>query len=233
MLVANWAQASEWVKNSSSTTSVISSSAINAFSANFGNTNMTHMRVQVSSTITTISSSCEADFYFYWGIERAWKTVWAAGAGTNTHWRSTTVNNAVSVPRISLAKFTYAHNLKFSYRASTQNWNNLCDAGVENTEASGTETWFDWYSGLTTPGVTLGVYSAGNTVTGNSTDGSLAIIPSGVTDTGAGQDCIRGNAKYGYDDNNISYVGGTSATYNMNTQFATLGANTNMWMWIK
>ena len=230
MLVASWATASEWTKSSTSTTSVLASTAVNAFSANFGNTNMTHMRVQVSSTITTISSSCEADFYFYWGIERAWKTVWAAGAGTNTHWRSTTVNNAVSVPRISLAKFTYAHNLKFSYRASTQVWNNLSDTGTENTEAPGVETWFDWYTGLTTPG-TLGVFSAGGA--GTQQDGTLSIIPSGVTDTGAGQDCSRANAKYGYDDNNISYVGGTSATYNMNTQFATLGANTNMWMWIK
>ena len=231
MLVASWASASEWTKNSTSTTSALSSTAINAFSANFGNTNMTHMRVQVSSAITTAPSSCEADFYFYWGIERAWKTVWAAGAGTNTHWRSTTVNNAVSVPRISLAKFTYAHNLKFSYRASTQIWNNLTDVGTENTEAPGVETWFDWYTGLTSPGTTLGVFSVGGA--GAQSDGSLSIIPSGATDTGAGQDCVRANAKYGYDDNNVSYVGGTSATYNMNAQFATLGANTNMWMWIK
>jgi hypothetical protein len=130
-----------------------------------------------------------------------------------------------------LAKFTHAHNLKFAYRASTQVWNNLSDGGGQNTEDPGTEVWYDWYTGLTLPGTTLGVHSVGGV--GAQNDGSLSIIPSGVTDTGAGQDCMRANAKYGYDDNSLAAVGGTSASYNMNVQFGTLGANTNMWMWIK
>jgi hypothetical protein len=223
MLVGSWATASEWTKDTTSSSAVFSSSALNCFSSNFGNTNMQHMRIKVATSIELASASSDADFYYYWSTPVQWKTVWAAGAGVNNHYNSSTVNNGVSTPRNSLRQFSYAYNLKFSYTANYQTWANLSDSGV--TGSTGTEEWRDWYSGLTTPGVTLGANMRG--------DGTLAIIFSGDTSTGAGQDCNNANAKYGYDDTVASAWGGTTGTNNMNTQAGTQGNNTNLWMWIK
>ena len=224
MLVGSWATASEWTKDSTSSSAVFGSTALNCFSSNFGNTSMQHMRVKVSSAIDTASSSSEADFYYYWSSPIQWKTVWAAGAGTNNHYNSGTVNNGVSTPRNSLRQFSYAYNLKFSYTANYQTWNNLSDLGTTGP-GTGTEEWRDWYSGLTTPGVTLGANMRG--------DGSLAITFGGDTSTGTGHDCTYANAKYGYDDAVLVAMGGTSGSYNINAQTGTLGSNTNLWMWIK
>jgi len=151
--------------------------------------NINQMRVQVASSIDLTAANSIADFYYYWAEQTKWKTVWAAGPGSNFHYNSSTFNNS-SVPRISLKQFNFAYNLKFGYTANTQQWANLSDPGTSGS--TGTESWSDWYSGLTSPGVTLG--------TNMRDDGSLGIIPDGNTSTGAGQDCNSNNAKYGYDD---------------------------------
>lgn len=230
MLVASWATASEWTKDSVSSSATFGSTALNCFSSNFGNTNIQHMRVKVSTSIDTAPASSEADWYYYWSSPIQWKTVWAAGAGTNNHWNSASgVNPAgAAVQRNSLRQFNYSYNLKFGYTGNTQIWNNLSDTGTSGS--TGTEAWYDWYSGLTTAGYTLGVYNAGGA---GRQDGTLAIIYSGDTSTTAGQDCNNQNAKYGYDDNGLCAWGGTSATNNLNAQYGTQGSNTNMWMWIK
>ena len=229
MLVGSWATASEWTKDSTSSSATFGSTALNCFSSNFGNTNMQHMRVKVATSIDLASASSEADWYYYWNSPIQWKTVWAAGAGTNNHWNSATgVNNGASTPRNSLRQFSFAYNLKFSYTANYQTWANLSDSGTSGS--TGTEAWYDWYSGLTTPGYTLGVYNAGGAGRG---DGSLAITFGGDTSTTAGHDCNFNNCKYGWDDTALVAVGGTSGSYNLNGQSGTLGANTNLWMWIK
>jgi len=224
MLVGSWATASEWTKDSTSSSAVFGSTALNCFSSNFGNTNMQHMRVKVATSIDLASASSDADFYYYWSSPVQWKTVWAAGAGTNNHYNSGTVNNGASTPRNCLRQFSYAYNLKFSYTANYQTWANLSDTGTTGP-GTGTEEWRDWYSGLTTAGVTLGANMRG--------DGSLAICFGGDTSTGTGHDCSYANAKYGYDDAVLVAMGGTTGSYNINAQTGTLGNNTNLWMWIK
>lgn len=229
MLVASWSTASEWTKDSVSSSSTFGSTALNCFSSNFGNTNMQHMRIKVSTSIDTAPASSEADWYYYWSSPIQWKTVWANGAGTNNHYNSGSgINNAASTQRNSLRSFNYSYNLKHSYTGNTQTWANLSDGGTSGY--TGTEAWYDWYSGLTTPGYTLGVYNAGGA---GRQDGTLAMIFSGDTSNTAGQDCNFQNTKYGYDDNLLCAWGGTTATNNLNGQSGTQGSNTNMWMWIK
>lgn len=223
MLVGSWATASEWTKDSTSSAATFGSTALNAFSSNFGNTAMQHMRVKVATSIDLASASSDADFYYYWSSAVQWKTVWAAGSGVNNHFNSATVNAGGAVPRCSLRQFSYAYNLKFGYTANYQTWANLSDSGITGT--TGTEEWRDWYSGLTTPGITLGANMRG--------DGSLAICFGGDTSTGAGQDTNNQNAKYGYDDTGICAWGGTTGTNNMGANTGTQGNNTNLWMWIK
>jgi len=215
MLVGSWTNAAEWTKSASTSSSVFGTTAMNCFSSNFGDTSINFMRVKVNDTITTIPSSSVADFYFYRNTTTTWKRWWTSD-GTSPH-MSSTVNGGTNLARNSLIQFTYAYNLKYAYKASTQVWNNLAD----NTGVQG-----NWDTGLTTSGTSIGYY--------NTQDGTLGIIPSGDTSTGAAHDCNVNNAKFGYDDNGGCYDGGSSATYNMNTNVsAQSGQNQVLWMWIK
>jgi hypothetical protein len=215
MLVGSWTNASEWTKSAATSNSVFGTTARNCFSSNFGDTNTNFMRVKVTDTITTIPSSSVADFYFYRASTISWKRWWSPN-GTSTY-GSSTVNGGTPIYRDSLIQFTHAYNLKYTYKASTQVWNNLSDpTGIQG----------NWDTGLTSSGTSIGYYSA--------SDGSLAIIPSGDTSTGAGQDCNVNNAKFGYDDVGVCYDGGSSSTYNMNTNVSgQSGQNQVLWMWIK
>lgn len=230
MLVASWATASEWTKDSVSSSATFGATALNCFSSNFGNSNMKHMRVHVASSITDTAGASTADWYYYWNSPIQWKTAWANGAGTNNHYNSGSGVNSGSVQRNSLRTFNLSYNLKFGYKNTNQVWNNLSDGGSGGSY-TGTEAWYDWYSGLTTPGYTLGVYNAGGS---GRQDGTLGILPQGYTsDNTTGQDCNNNNAKYGYDDNTVVAWAGTSATNNLGANTGTQGSNTNMWMWIK
>jgi hypothetical protein len=213
MLVGSWTNASEWTKSASTSSSVFGTTTRNRFSSNFGDTNINFMRVKVTDTITTIPSSSVADFYFYKASTISWKRWWTSN-GTSQY-TSSTFNNGFAVARSSLIQFTHAYNLKYAYKASTQVWNNLADGAPQG----------NWDTGLTTFS-TIGYYGT--------QDGSLAIIPSGNTSTGAGQDCNVNNAKFGYDDTVACYDGGSSSTYSMNTNaLAQSGQNQVLWMWIK
>jgi len=215
MLVGSWTNASEWTKSASTSNAVFDTTAKNCFSSNFGDTNINFMRVKVHDTITTVPTSSVADFYFYRSTATTWKRWWTSN-GTSPY-TSSTVNGGTSTARDSLIQFTHAYNLKYAYKASTQVWNNLADnSGVQG----------NWDTGLTTSGTSIGF---------NSTDdGSFGIIPSGDTSTGAAHDCNVNNAKFGYDDANICYDGGTSSTYNMNANASTRGGdNQVLWLWIK
>jgi hypothetical protein len=215
MLVGSWTEASEWTKSASTSNAVFNTTAQNRFSSNFGDTNINFMRVKVNDTITTVPSSSIADFYFYRSTTTTWKRWWTSD-GTSAY-TSATVNGGVTVIRNALIQFTHAYNLKYAYKASTQVWNNLADAtGVQG----------NWDTGLTSSGTSIGY---------NSTlDGSLAIIPSGDTSTGAGQDCSVNNAKFGYDDDDRVFDGGSSSTYSTGVQNSQIsGNNQKLWMWIK
>jgi hypothetical protein len=230
MLVASWTNASEWTRDSVSSASVFGTTALNAFSSNFGNTLMNHMRVKVSSSVDIVPSLSEADWYYYFGATQIqWKTVWAAGSGVNNHYNSSTATNGgTSTPRNSLRQFSYSYNIKYSYTGNYQVWANLSDTGTSGT--TGTEAWYDWYTGLTTAGYTLGVKNANGA---GRDDGSLAIVYGGDTSTTAGHDCNFANAKYGYDDGQLAAWAGANGSDNMNAQYGTKGTNTNMWIWIK
>jgi hypothetical protein len=228
MLAGSWSQASEWTKNSTSTVTTLGSTAVNAFSAIFGNFSIKHMRVHVSSGVDVRGSSAEADWYYYWNTPTTWKTVWSPNNGTNSNYVSTpAINNGTSIPRISLKQFTYAKNLKYNYTVG-QEWASLSDNTISTTQV-----WANWWSGLTSSGVTLGVYSYGVDTSGNGTDGSLALLRQGSTDNSAGQDSATFNSKYGYDDGALHAVSATSATYTTGSSGVVNGSNTNMWIWIK
>jgi hypothetical protein len=224
MLVASWDLAAEWTKDSVSTSVPFGEKPRNAFSSNFGNFYINFMRVKVASGIDCAPDQSEADFYYYWnnvgGIQ--WKTVWAAGSGANTHYNSV----STAIARRALKQFTHAYNIKFGYQHPNQVWANLSDNGTSG--ATGTEGWADWYTGLTSAGTTLGVYSFGGTL-----DGSLAVVPSGNAAVQAGQDCNDNNAKYGYDDNIQTYWAGSYASESLGANTGTRGNHPPMWMWIK
>lgn len=214
MLVGSWTSASEWTKLAATSNAVFNTTSQNCFSSNFGDTDINFMRVKVNDTITTVPSSSIADFYFYRSATTSWKRWWTSN-GTSVYTSTTT--NGASVFRDALIEFTHAYNLKYSYKASTQVWNNLADnSGVQG----------NWDTGLTTNGTSIGYNNTG--------DGTLGIIPSGDTSTGAAHDCNINNAKFGYDDTGTCFDGGTSAIYNMNTNNSNISGNNQiLWMWIK
>jgi hypothetical protein len=214
MLVGSWTNAAEWTKQAATSDGVFDRTVRDCFSSNFGDTLTNFFRVHVSDNIKFTKSNSVADFYFYRSSGTSWKRWWTSD-GTSPY-NSSTTNSGTSVARNSLIQFTHAYNLKYSYTASTQVWNNLSD----NNGVQG-----NWDTGLTTTATSIGFY--------NQSDGSLAIIPSGETDTGAGQDCNRNNAKFGYDDTTAVYGAGTTSTENVGQSAQTSGANQKLWMWIK
>jgi hypothetical protein len=116
--------------------------------------------------------------------------------------------------------FDHAYNIKYTYSATSQRWNNLSDS-----QGGGQQTWYDFWTGLTTPGYTLGVANLG-------LDGTLGIIPSGDSSTTAAHDCNYNQSKVGYDDNGVSAYYGSSATANMNAQYAVTN-NYPLFFWIR
>jgi hypothetical protein len=221
MLAGSWSTASRWSLSATTTSSVLGTTAVNAFSNSFGTTSMQFMRAQVSSSITsTGASATSADFYFYWSAAANWRTRWVSDS-SNSIYTSSTVNHVNPISRDAMQSFTKAYNLKFAYSVN-QNWNNLSD----NPGRQG-----DWWNGLAGTATAIGWNGAN--------DGSFAILPQGSSYTGAGQDCNSNQTKFGSDDTasvgatpNVSYYG-TSGTSDMNANTGSLGSDTNLWLWIK
>jgi len=240
VLVASWATDSEWTKNSTSTTSVLGTTAANAFSSNFGDMFINYFRITANGSINTaLGKSATADWYFYWKKPIPWWQVWAENPGANQSWVTTDqgppspINQgAAAHPRICLKKFDWAYNIKFSYRSS-QRYNSLSDSGDAKNQV-----WPDWKTGLTTAGTTLGVYS----FAGGALDGTLAIGPRDDVRPTQSQntyahDCTQQNAKVGYDDNLVCNFYGKRGDHlggQVNSD-GTTGAitATSLWFWIK
>ena len=238
MLTASWNTGSSWTLNSTSTASTFSTTPLDGWSSNFGNFDITTFRVTATSTLSNLGTSADgADWYYYFGSSTIkWKQVWAYDSGTNKNYMNDTsgasagninglggpapVNAGGSVPRVCMRLFDHAYNIKYTYSATTQRWNNFSDS-----QGGGQQTWYDFWNGLTTPGYTLGVYNLGS-------DGTLGIIPSGDTSTTAAHDCNYNQSKVGYDDGGVSAYYGSSATANMNAQYAVTN-NYPLFFWIR
>ena len=243
MLVASFIVDWQWTFQRTSTRSYLNgTSAADNWSANFGDFSTKYFRITANPNVnSTLGSSAVGDWYFYYGSSNpsgvAWKTLWAAGSGTNNHW--TTENQGVSPinsagndhPRVSMRLMDWSYHLQARYRAS-QRYNSLSDAG----SATG-QVWPDYYSGLTTPSVTLGVYNYANAGTGNGLDGTLAMAPSDGNRANASQntyahDCDGNNSKVGKDDDNTIAVYRNNSSINIGQSPDTTNT-TSLWFWVK
>ena len=239
MLVASWTGYS-WSTATASTRAVIGgTSGSNAWSANFGESRMRYFRVTGNAAVnTTLGSSATGDWYYYFGqTPITWKEVWRWKDGNYNYINDTSgdpngntfvkfssypgpVNPVgTAVTRISMRGFEHAYNLKFSYKTTTQRWNNFSDSSGAGTEQINCNFW----NGLRNPGVSLNMNFNG--------DGTLAILPQGNTSTTAGHDCSVNQSKVGVDDGSLCYFYGTTAT----ADGGQLGQNFNVpvWFWIK
>lgn len=238
MMVASWDTGSSWSLNSTSSASTFSTTPLNCFSSNFGNFDINSFRVTATSSLSSLGTSASGgDWYYYWSTAIKWKQVWAYTSGTNKNYMNNTtgdvagnitgnpgpapVNAGGGVARVCMRLFDYAYNIKWSYKASTQRWNNFSDS-----EAAGQQNWSDFWNGLTTPGYTL----KGGVTSGD--DGTLGIIPSGDSSTTAAHDCNYNNFKVGYDDSGVTAWYGSSATANMNANVAVTN-NYPLFFWIR
>lgn len=223
MLVASWNNGSLWTMDSTSSSAVFGSTPLNCFSSNFGDFNINEFRVTATNSITNLGTNASGgDWYYYWNRAIKWKQVWSYAAGVNKNYMNDysgdvlanrtkfggpePVNNGSLTTRICMRLFDYAYNIKWGYKAVTQRWNNFSDSS-----GGGQQSFRDFWGGLTTPGVTLGIYFYG-------ADGTLAIIPSGSTSTTAGHDCNNNNNKVGRDDGGTSAWYGSSPTADLNAQ---------------
>ena len=238
MLVASWTNGSQWTLNSTSSSSVFGSTPNNCFSSNFGDFNINTFRVTATSTLSNLGTNASGgDWYYYFGSTSIkWKQVWAYATGTNKNYMNDTsgdasanittftgptpTNAGTTISRVCMRLFDHAYNIKWGYSATTQRWNNFSDSS-----GGGQQTWYDFWNGLTNSGNTLGVYNLGS-------DGTLAIIPSTDTSTTAAHDCNYNQSKVGYDDGGVSAYYGTSATSNLNAQFA-ITTDYPLYFWIR
>ena len=223
MLVGSWGTAWTWSQPSTTSSSTFSTSALNAFSANFGTMQTNFVRMQVSSSISNTGTNADScDFYHYASSASEWRQWWVTNSSNDIVWSTTT--NGGAIPREAMRQFTHSYNLKYTYQVN-QVWNNLSDgASAPIVGRQG-----DWWNGLNGTATSIGWHGA--------TDGSFAILPQGSSSTGCGQDCNENQTKFGADDAavgvpNAAYFG-TSATDNMNANTGTKGSNTNFWLWIK
>lgn len=217
MMVASWDTGSNWSLTSTSSSDVFSTTPKNCFSSNFGNFDITHFRVTATDSLSNLGTSSAGDWYYYWSTAIKWKQVWAYESGTNKNYMNDSsgaaagstatfagpapVNSGGSVPRVCMRLFDYAYNIRWSYKASTQRWNNFSDS-----QGGGQQNWSDFWNGLTTSGYSIkGGVSSGD-------DGTLAIIPQGDTSTTAAHDCGTNQSKVGRDDTSVNGYYGASST---------------------
>ena len=239
MLAASWSTGSQWTLNSTSSSATFGSTPLNCFSSNFGNFDINSFRITATSSISSLGSSASGgDWYYYWSSTIKWKQVWSYTSGTNKNYMNDSSGDAAAstttfagpsptsangtVPRVCMRLFDYAYNIKWSYKASNQRWNNFSDS-----QGGGQQNWVDWWSALTTSGYTTGIYSYAGTG-----DGTLGIIPSGSSYTTAAHDCNTNNNKVGYDDGGVSAWYGSSSTADLNAQYGTT-TDYPLFFWIR
>ena len=227
MLTASWNTGSSWALNSTSSNSTFSTTPLDGWSSNFGNFDINSFRVTATSSLSSLGTSASGgDWYYYWSGGIKWKQVWSYTSGTNKNYMNNTtgdvagnitgnpgpapVNAGGGVARVCMRLFDYAYNIKFTYKATTQRWNNFSDS-----EAAGQQNWSDFWNGLT-----------------SGDDGTLGIIPSGDSSTTAAHDCNYNNFKVGYDDSGVTAWYGTSSTSNMNANVAVTN-NYPLFFWIR
>ena len=217
MLVASWDYSTTWSLTSTSSSDIFGPTPKNCFSSNFGDFNINQFRITGTPSIANLGTSAAGDWYYQWNTAIKWKQVWAYASGTNKNYMNDTsgdvagnittfagpapVNNGVSVPRVCLRLFDYAYNIRWSYQATTQRWNNLSDSA-----GGGQQPWSDFWNGLTTSGYSI----KGGVTSGD--DGSLGIIPQGDTSNTAAHDCALNQSKIGEDDSVNNAYFGASAT---------------------
>ena len=231
MLTASWDNASEWTKTSQSKDTTIDETSKNAFSSNFGNSEINEMRVRLSDTI---NSSAHADFKYHWNNKTTWKEVWSPNDGKDglDHvylGPQTAGNGAV---RQALKRFDSATNIKDGYTIA-QNWNLISDWGNNTGSANNSGLTANWWKGLTTPNQDLGIYSLSTYDNSNSNngDGTLSIVASNKTSP-SGQD-QSWQTKIGYDDG-ARFIGiGATPTEDNAQQSNRVDVETKLWLWVR
>jgi len=233
MLVGSWDNSNTWTLSANSLNSVFSSTPLNCVSSNFGNNPINQFRVQVASTVDSGGASAVADFYYNWNNNTImWKEVWAPDGTLSYYYLSQGSNPAVA--RASIKRFDNSYNIKGGYNNPNHKWNNISDYGYQNTPLPGglaavggpsapSYGLCPFWTALTTPGNTFGVYcmsrtSNFSTCAGPDSDGTLAIPVNGAGTDTTGQDVDSNvSAKYGYDDSVLWQS----------------PSNNKMWWWIK
>jgi len=233
MLVGSWDNSNTWTLSANSLNSVFSSTPLNCVSSNFGNNPINQFRVQVASTVDSGGASAVADFYYNWNNNTImWKEVWAPDGTLSYYYLSQGSNPAVA--RASIKQFDNSYNIKGGYNNPNHKWNNISDYGYQNTPLPGglaavggtgapAAGLCPFWTALTTPSNTFGVYCMGrsatfSTCTSPDADGTLAIPTNGAGTDTTGQDVDSNvSAKYGYDDSVLWQS----------------PSNNKMWWWIK
>lgn len=250
MLVGSWTTGYNWAVSSNSTATALSTSPAECFSANFGNEFIRAFRVTIGDNITsTIGINSSADWYYYWNSGLYWKQVWAWGQGTFKNYINDTSGTSdgninasfhsgwptpytftpsqTTTARVCLRGFNLAYNIRWGYASTTQRWVGLSDSGGGGTS----QTWSNWWKGLTTAGVALQGSVGGD-------DGNLAIVTSSADTTyglatTASMDSFGANAKIGRDDTANCSAWGSSAIDNLAGQQNPFASTKPVWFWIK
>jgi hypothetical protein len=230
MLVASWQEGSNWTKNSTSSGDAFLTTAKNCFSSNFGDMPLNNFRCLVTTNLTNTGTSSLADWYYHWDTSLTWKKVWRPDGVEITTEPAHTHGYVSTTPRQSLKQFNHAYNLKYNLQIA-QIFANLSDWGHTSATAGYLA---NWWSGLTTSGVVLGVFSLSkyDIAGSDSADGTFGLNASNANNgVCAGQD-QNSNVKVGYDDGQEHrYYGGGNTTNTVNGQGAD-GGSSPMWLFI-
>lgn len=239
MLVASFGTGSQWRDTWPTTSNVIQTVNSNSWSSNFGDFSINKFRVTATNSLSNLgTSSSGGDWYYHWNTNIPWKSVWAWTSGSNRNWINDTsgdnsgninafggwpppTNAGNSVSRCCMRGFDWAYNIKHSYKASTQRWNNFSDSSGGGTG----QNIPDYWGGLTSSGGSLNYSFA--------SDGTLGIIPQGDSSTTCAHDCNNNNTKVGQDDAGVCYYYGSSATSNLGANVGNTGTDYPVLFWIK
>jgi hypothetical protein len=210
MLVASFTTDYTWGLDSTSTAAVLGSTAVNAFSANFGNYVVNDFRVHAAPSVDSGGTNSSGDWYYHRKEGVEWKKWWSE-ANSGLYPRSTAINPSV---RDGLIGFDYSHNIKFNYTNTAHKSNGLSDA-------PGSVAYWDV---LTTAGNTMSIQSLAS-------DGTLGWSHN-LTNTG--QDIVSQHSIVGYDDGNIvARYGDAFDTADVGNGSGGTSETTKLWLWVK